>query len=111
MTFPALPRARSLDEPGAGIPHAGISQGAVGQPAVLPKWQRRHSMRYISLRILLVVATISMVSGCATIKKNTTEETHEYRTATGQVAGGRVSWPAAPKEITEDDLKKTKDTP
>ena len=27
---------RSLDEPGAGIPHAGISEGAAGQPAVLP---------------------------------------------------------------------------
>jgi len=36
MITPNLPRARSLDEPGAGIPHAGISEGAVGQPALLP---------------------------------------------------------------------------
>jgi len=36
MITPTLLRARSLDEPGAGIPHAGISEGAVGQLAVLP---------------------------------------------------------------------------
>jgi hypothetical protein len=36
MITPTLLRARSLDEPGAGIPHAGISEGAVGKPAVLP---------------------------------------------------------------------------
>ena len=29
--------ARSFEEPGAGIPHAGICEGAVGQPAVLPQ--------------------------------------------------------------------------
>lgn len=34
--IPSPLRARSLDEPGAGIPHAGISEGPVGQPAVLP---------------------------------------------------------------------------
>jgi hypothetical protein len=35
MITPILLRARSLDEPGSGILHAGISEGAVGQPAVL----------------------------------------------------------------------------
>ena len=30
MITPALLRALSLDEPGAGIPHAGISEGPVG---------------------------------------------------------------------------------
>ena len=33
---PTLLRARSLDEPGAGILHAGISEGAVGKQAPLP---------------------------------------------------------------------------
>lgn len=28
--------ARILEEPGAVVPHAGICEGAVGQPAVLP---------------------------------------------------------------------------
>jgi len=27
-----------LEEPGAGVPHAGIRAGAVGQLAVLPQW-------------------------------------------------------------------------
>jgi hypothetical protein len=36
MITPALLRARSLDEPGAGILNAGISEGAVGKPALLP---------------------------------------------------------------------------
>ena len=36
MFTPTLLRARSLDEPGAGIPHPGVSEGAVGQLAVLP---------------------------------------------------------------------------
>jgi len=36
MITPILLRARDLDEPGAGIPHAGICEGAVGQPAILP---------------------------------------------------------------------------
>ena len=35
MITPALLRARSLDEPGAGIPQAGISERAVGRPAIL----------------------------------------------------------------------------
>jgi len=35
MITPTLLRARPRDEPGAGLPHAGISEGAVGQPAVL----------------------------------------------------------------------------
>jgi hypothetical protein len=35
MITPTLLRARSLDEPSSGMPHAGISEGAVGQPAVL----------------------------------------------------------------------------
>jgi len=30
MITPTLLRARSLEEPGAGIPYAGISEGAVG---------------------------------------------------------------------------------
>jgi len=29
-------KASSFEEPGAGIPHAGICEGAVGQLAVLP---------------------------------------------------------------------------
>ena len=28
--------SRSLDESNAGIPHAGICDGAVGKPAILP---------------------------------------------------------------------------
>ena len=36
MITPILLRARSLDEPCAGIPHAGIGEGAAGQPTVLP---------------------------------------------------------------------------
>ena len=36
ITPPTLLRAHCLDEPGAGIPHAGINEWAVGQPAVLP---------------------------------------------------------------------------
>jgi len=35
ITPPILLRALSLDEPGAGIPHAGISKGGVGKPIVL----------------------------------------------------------------------------
>ena len=35
MITSAYLRARSLDEPGAGIQHAGISEEAVGQPAFL----------------------------------------------------------------------------
>jgi hypothetical protein len=41
---PILLRARSLDEPGAGIPHAGIWEGTVGQPAVLPEPMHNTSM-------------------------------------------------------------------
>jgi hypothetical protein len=36
MITPTLLRARSPDQPGAGIPHDGISEGADGKPAVLP---------------------------------------------------------------------------
>jgi len=36
MIIPAILRTHSLDESGAGIPQAGISEGVVGQPAVLP---------------------------------------------------------------------------
>ena len=36
MIIPGQLRARSLDEPGAGIPHAGICEGPAGQPTVLP---------------------------------------------------------------------------
>jgi len=36
MMTPIVLRARSLNEPGAGIPHAGISEGAVGKPAGPP---------------------------------------------------------------------------
>jgi hypothetical protein len=35
MITPTLLPAHSRDEPGAGIPHAGISEGAVGNPAGL----------------------------------------------------------------------------
>ena len=35
MITPTLLRARSLDELGAGIRHAGISEGVAGKPAVL----------------------------------------------------------------------------
>ena len=35
MSILPLLRARSLDEPGAGIPHAGISEVVVGKPALL----------------------------------------------------------------------------
>jgi hypothetical protein len=35
MITPAILRARSLDDPGEVLP-AGISEGVVGQPAVLP---------------------------------------------------------------------------
>jgi hypothetical protein len=35
MITPTLPPACSFDELGAGMPHAGICQGAVGQPVVL----------------------------------------------------------------------------
>jgi len=36
MITPISLRARFRDEPGAGIPHAGISEGAVGLSALLP---------------------------------------------------------------------------
>jgi hypothetical protein len=36
MITPTFLRARSLVEPCAGFPHAGISEGAVGQLAGLP---------------------------------------------------------------------------
>ena len=36
MITQTILRARSSDEPGAGIPHAGISEGAIGKPVVLP---------------------------------------------------------------------------
>ena len=36
--------ARTFEEPGAVIPHAGIRAGAVGQLAVLPQW-RSHRTR------------------------------------------------------------------
>jgi hypothetical protein len=36
MITPTLLRARSLDEPGSGIPHAGIREGAVEKLVVLP---------------------------------------------------------------------------
>ena len=36
MITPTLLYARSLDESGAGIPYAGIREGGVGRPAVLP---------------------------------------------------------------------------
>ena len=36
MITPPLLRTRALDEPGAGIPHVGISEGAAGRLAVLP---------------------------------------------------------------------------
>jgi len=36
MIILPLLRALSLDEPGAGIPHAGIGEGVVGKPALLP---------------------------------------------------------------------------
>jgi len=35
MITPTFPRARSPDEPGTGILHAGIREGAIGQPAVM----------------------------------------------------------------------------
>src|ERR1017187_2878862 len=38
MITPTQLHARSLDEPGAGIPRAGICEGAVGKPALLPGW-------------------------------------------------------------------------
>ena len=34
--MPAL-HARPSEEPGAGIPHAGICEGGAGQPASLPQ--------------------------------------------------------------------------
>ena len=33
----AVCEASGFEEPGAVIPHAGICEGAVGQPAVLPR--------------------------------------------------------------------------
>jgi hypothetical protein len=36
MITPTLLRARSLHEPGAGIPHAGMSEGAVEKTVILP---------------------------------------------------------------------------
>jgi hypothetical protein len=33
---PSFLRALSLGEPGVGVPHAGISEKAVGEPAPLP---------------------------------------------------------------------------
>ncbi len=35
----ASAEASGLEEPGAGIPHAGICEEAVGQPAVLPRFR------------------------------------------------------------------------
>jgi hypothetical protein len=43
MITPTLLRARSLDETGAGIPHAGISEGAPGKSPVLPKWHENET--------------------------------------------------------------------
>ena len=40
-------RTCSLDEPGAGIPHAGICEGDVGQPAVLPSGAFRVALKQV----------------------------------------------------------------
>ena len=34
--FPTCAEASCVEEPGAGKPHAGICEGATGQPVVLP---------------------------------------------------------------------------
>ena len=47
MITPTLLRARSHYEPGAGIAHAGISEGAVGQPAVLPSGAFRVALKQV----------------------------------------------------------------
>jgi hypothetical protein len=52
--------ASSSEEPGAGILHAGICEGAVGQPAVLPPWQRARMRRYL----MPFVAMLTLVAGC-----------------------------------------------
>lgn len=36
MITPNVLRARSLDEPGAGMLHVGFGEGVAGRPAVLP---------------------------------------------------------------------------
>jgi len=36
--------ASDSEEPGAGKPHAGIREGATGQPVVLPRWFKEHSV-------------------------------------------------------------------
>jgi hypothetical protein len=41
MITQTLLRARSPDETGTGISHAGISEGATGQRAVQSKWRGR----------------------------------------------------------------------
>jgi len=41
---PILLRARSLDEPGAGIPTQGSGRGPSGKPAVLPEPMHNTSM-------------------------------------------------------------------
>jgi hypothetical protein len=41
MITPTLLHARSLYEPSAEILHAGISEGATGQPAILPYWSKK----------------------------------------------------------------------
>jgi hypothetical protein len=55
MITPALLRARSLDEPGPGLPHAGISEGAAGKAAVLPQWHimnMLHRATLVGLKVL-----------------------------------------------------------
>ena len=47
MINSALLRARSLDEPGAGIPQAGISERAVGQPVALTQWSKEIGVKIL----------------------------------------------------------------
>lgn len=69
-------------------------------------------MRYPRRKLIPLVAVLGLTAGCATIKKNTKEEAHEYRTIDGQVVGGSVTWPAAgSKEIKEKELKPATDRP
>lgn len=41
----ALYEACDTEEPGARKPHAGIREGAAGQPAVLPRWHKQLDIR------------------------------------------------------------------
>ena len=58
----------------------------------------------------LALLSVLLLSGCAALR-NRDAKTYEYLTTGGQAYGGTISWPAQPKDIIPDDLKKAKQSP